>query len=254
VKLSADHGSIRRDEADLIHRVFDLGDTPVSKLMTARGDIHSLPLDATWEDMVSRARASKFSRLPVHLGTLDNVRGVLLTKDLLRHRFTGVVPSRADLVALLKPAYFVPPGKAAGELLREFQRKRHHMAVVLDEFGTVQGLVTMQDILSALFRPVSATGQEHRGPRAERLADGVFRVPARLEIEEWNRQLHPPLPTGETWSTVAGYIFHLFGRLPQKGEQVADEAWTFTVSGMTGTRVTQVTAARRAPKPPRAAR
>jgi magnesium and cobalt transporter len=120
------------------------------------------------------------------------------------------------------------------------------MAFVLDEAGDLAGLVTMQDLLDELFDPqVSEEESVHLGPRIERLAPGVFRVPARMELSEWNKMMMPPLPDGDSYNTLAGYIFHLFGRLPKKGESVRDKGWVFSVTGMEGTRLTWITAQRR---------
>ena len=246
VRIGADEGAIDATEAALINRVFDLTDTPVSKLMTARVDVQALGLSMAGPELIATARMSGFSRLPVYAGELDHIRGILLIKDLLRFRARGEELTPKAVEALLQPAYFVPPGKPAGELLRAFQSKRAHLAIILDEYGTVQGVVTMQDVLEALFQPVRREEEYQAGVTdIERLAEGVFRVPARLGVMEFNRHLAPVLPEGDTYTTVAGYIFHLFGRLPEKGEQVSDDAWTFHVSGLEGTRLTQVTATRR---------
>ena len=246
VRLGADQGALEPQEAELIHRVFDLTDTPVSRLMTARGEIAALSLNAAGPELVATARESRFSRLPVYAGELDHIRGILLIKDLLRFRAAGDEVTPKSIEALLQPAFFVPPGKPAGELLRAFQNKRAHIAIVLDEYGTVQGLVTMQDVLAALFTPArEAEGPPETANDVERLADGVFRVPARLTVADFNRRLSPQLPEGDTYTTVAGYIFHLFGRLPEKGEQISNRHWSFHVSGLVGTRLTQVTATRR---------
>ena len=246
VRLGADQGALDPQEAELIHRVFDLTDTTVSRLMTARGEIKALSLNAAGPELLGAAREAGFSRLPVYAGELDQIRGILLIKDLLRFRSSGQELTSKALEELLQPAFFVPPGKPAGELLRAFQSKRAHIAIVLDEYGTVQGLVTMQDVLEELFEPVRDEVDLAGSPmEIERLAEGVFRVPARLSVSDFNRQLAPDLPEGDTYTTVAGYIFHLFGRLPDKGEQIHDGKWTFHVSGLEGTRLTQVTATRR---------
>ncbi len=246
VRLGADQGSLAPQEAALIHRVFDLTDMPVSKLMTGRLDIKALALSAAGPGLVAAAREARFSRLPVYAGDLDHIRGILLVKDLLRFRAADTTLTPKALEALLQPAFFVPPGKPAGELLRAFQNKRAHLAIILDEYGTVQGLVTMQAVLEALFQPARREAEYKAGASdIERLAEGVYRIPARLSITSANGRLLPELPEGDSYTTVAGYIFHLFGRLPEKGEQVSDLNWTFHVSGLVGTRLTQVTATRR---------
>ncbi|MCO4774223.1 MAG: HlyC/CorC family transporter, partial [Deltaproteobacteria bacterium] len=248
VRMGAKDGALDPKEAALIHRVFDLTDTPVSKLMTARAEVSALSLNATDAEIVSTARTSGYSRLPVYAGDLDNIRGILLLKDLLQFRARGEEISARGIEKLLQDPYFVPPGKTAGELLREFQSKRAHIALVLDEYGTLQGVITMQDVLGTLFEPIRRSEGEHPSESeqaVERLAEGIFRVPARMTIEEFNAAVGPALPAGDTYTTVAGYIFHLFGKLPAKGDQVADKHWSFHVSGLEGTRLTRVTATRR---------
>lgn len=246
VDLGEEQGVLGTDEAELIHRVFDLTDTPVSRVMTRRTDVVGVPLSASLAEVLEVVRDKRLARLPVYTDDLTKIRGVLLTKDLLRFASSGEELDARQLEALLKPAYFVPPGKPCGALLQEFQQERGHMAIVLDEDGDLAGLVTMQDLLDELFEPVIPDAETVRlGPRVERLAKGVFRVPARLEVSDWNKMMMPPIPTGDSYNTVAGYIFHLFGRLPKKGESIRDEGWTFSVTSLEGTRLIWLTAQRR---------
>ncbi len=247
VRQGAKEGALHPREAALIHRVFDLTDMPVRKLMTARPEVKALSLNASNADILDLVRSAGYSRLPVFAGDLDHIKGVLLVKDLLQFRARGEEITPRGIEKLLQQAYFVPPGKPAGELLREFQSKRAHIAIVLDEYGSVQGVVTMQDVLGTLFEPIRKDGVDDKSSPLglEHLTEGVYRVPARMNIAEFNRRLSPHLPSGDTYTTVAGYIFHLFGKLPAKGDQVSDAHWTFHVSGLEGTRLTGVTATRR---------
>jgi len=255
VDLGEMQGELGSNQAEMIHRVFDLSDTPVSRLMTSRADMVSLsinePLDEFLELALSPAHSSSpvHSRIPVHSGSADDIQGILLTKDLLCFRWGKQEFNPHSLRKLLKPAYFVPIGKPADELLREFQRMRGHMAVVVDESGAVQGVITMQDVLDELFEPfhgeMVGIDTLHGQLKIEHLGSGSFRVPAKVEVADWNRRMKPPIPEGPYYTTVSGYVFHLFGRLPDKGERVEDEDWSFQVTGVEGTRLTQFTARRR---------
>ena len=247
VDLGEMQGVLGASEAEMIHRVFDLSDTPVSRLMTSRANLVSLSMNSNLQELLDRATDPPHSRIPVYSGDPDSIRGILMTKDLLKLRSGGKHFTPQALMGLLRPAYFVPPGKPADELLREFQQSRGHMAVVIDEYGAVQGIITMQDVLDELFSPFHGEGIDTLDgrPRIEGLGEGRFRIPARLEIAEWNQMMNPPLPQGDSFTTVAGYIFHLFGRLPKKGDRTQDEHWAFEVSGVEGTRLTQFTATRR---------
>ncbi|MBJ94719.1 MAG: hypothetical protein CMP23_09650 [Rickettsiales bacterium] len=248
VDLGEMQGVLGASEAEMIHRVFDLSDTPVSRLMTSRANLVSLSINSSLQEFLDSAMEPPHSRLPVYAGDPDSIRGILTTKDLLKFRGDEQSFSPRALIELLRPAYFVPPGKPADELMREFQQTRGHMAVVIDEYGAVQGIVTLQDILDELFTPFHGPRLDSLDGRArlEALGDGRFRVPARLEISEWNQLMNPPLPQGDSFTTVAGYIFHLFGRLPSKGERAQNDNWVFEVSGVEGTRLTQFTATRKA--------
>lgn len=246
VDLGEEQGVLDADEAELIHRVFDLTDTPVSAVMTPRHKVVGLPIGASFDEIIHLLRDKRFARLPVYTDDLSKIRGILLTKDLLRFDASEDTLDIRKLESLLKPAYFVPPGKPCGALLQEFQAERGHMAFVLAEDGDLAGLVTMQDLLDELFEPLITDDETvHLGPRIERLAPGVYRVPARMELSDWNKMMMPRLPEGDSYNTVAGYIFHLFGRLPKKGEQIRDEGWTFSVTSLEGTRLTWITAHRR---------
>lgn len=245
VDLGEAEGVLHKEEAELIHRVFDLGDLPVSRLMTPRGEVASVSLSASLDEILEVVRKRGFSRLPVYVGEPDKVRGVLMAKDLLPFRFGDQQLTARRLEELLKPSYIVPPGKPASELMQEFRSERSHMALVFDELGaTMLGVVTMQDLLGELFEGLPVKGVTRPSLGIERISDGVFRVPAKLPIDAWNRTLQPRLPEGDAYTTVAGYIFHLFGHLPRKGEEIAGAGWIFRVSGLEGTRLTWITARR----------
>jgi len=246
VELADAQGALEAEEADMIHRVFELSDTPVSRVLTPRSDVVSVNLNDDLETLMDASLDGRYSRLPVWSGEPDNIRGILLAKDLLGFRHTDAELDTRTLFDALHPPYFVPPSKKAGELLREFQRERLHLAVVMDEYGAMLGIVTMQDILEELFgtlgEPVDSPGSLGG---VDRIKEGVYSVPSRFEVAEWNRRMRPPIPIGDSWTTIGGYIFHLFGRLPAKGDEVKDINWIFHVSGIEGTKMTRVTVTRR---------
>jgi len=244
VELGESQGVLDADEAELINRVFDLGDTPVSRLMTSRPDVVALPLTADLEEILGTVRRVRYSRIPIYAGEVDQIRGILLAKDLLPFRWSDQELTPRELEDRLQPAYIVPASKPADELLREFQSKRLHMAVVFDEYGAMLGVITLQDVLGALFRGLTEERGNSPAPGIETIAEGVFRLPAKLPVEQWNRAMDPPLPESDAYTTVAGYVFHLFGRLPTKGEQIGDTAWNFQVTGVEGSRLTWITATR----------
>jgi putative hemolysin len=234
-------GAIQPIEQEFIHRVFDFGDLPVSRLMTPRPDVFSLPLNTPWADLLEAVREQRYSRIPIWQGSPDNVVGVLLVKDLLRLRNVAS-PTQRQLQRILRPAPFVPPSKRAQDLLREFRARKQHMALVVDEHGTCIGLVTLDDLLREL---VGETPDEDDGPEAPvtELAPGRWRVDGGMDVGDFAARFACTLPEGD-WHTVAGFVLHRLGRLPEKGDEaVWDEdatRLTFRVTGVQARRIEEL--------------
>lgn len=231
-------GVIQPMEQEIIHRVFEFGDLPVSRVMTPRPDIFSLSITTPWAELLAKINEARYSRVPLWQGSPENIVGVLLMKDLLRTR--GAPPPNArQLQKLLHPAMFVPPSKRAQDLLREFRQKNMHLAVVVDEHGSCVGLVTLDDLLTELVGPVlDETDAVER--EVTELSPGRYTVRAGLDVDDFARKFGFELPEGE-YTTLGGFVFHLLGRAPEKGDEVSWEGHTFFVSGLDGRRITEVT-------------
>lgn len=226
-------GILEAGDRELIRNVVEFGDTVVREVMTPRTRILSLPLEATDAVVWETFRRSRHSRLPLFEGTADRVVGLLLMKDLLQHPAGHPL----DLRAMAKPVLFVPESKAVLDLLRELQRNRAQMAMVVDEYGSVSGLVTMEDLLEEVFGEIR---EEHELPPDEQaLPEGQFLVEGTLHVEELEARL------GQSWvregfDTVAGLILSRLGRMPQPGEVVNVEGARLVVTRMDGLRIRQV--------------
>lgn len=231
-------GVIQPMEQEIIHRVFEFGDLPVSRVMTPRPDIFALSITTTWTEMLTELRAARYSRVPIWQGSPDNVVGILLVKDLLRHRENP--PSHArQLLKLLHPPMFVPPSKRAQDLLREFRVKNNHMAVVVDEHGSIAGLVTLDDLLTELVGEVLDESDVDE-KEATRVQDNIWTVRAGIDIDDFDARFGVELPEGD-YTTLGGFVFHLLGAAPQKGDEIVWNGLTFHVSGVDGRRITEVT-------------
>jgi putative hemolysin len=234
-------GAIQPIEQEIIHRVFDFGDLPVSRLMTPRPDIFSLPVQTPWAELLAAAREQRYSRIPMWQGTPDNIVGILLVKDLLRLRSVAS-PTVRQVQRLLRPAPFVPPGKRAQDLLREFRARKNHMALVVDEHGTCIGLVTLDDLLHEL---VGATPDESDAPDlgAVEVAPGRWKVDGALDVADFATRVGRELPGGD-WNTVAGFILQQLGHLPQPGDETRweseDEVLVFRVTQIKARRIAEV--------------
>jgi len=249
VDVGAREGVVERDERDMIHNVFELEDTLVREVMVPRTDIFGLDVKTPVETILPALREHLHSRVPVYESTIDSIIGILYTKDLLRH-LRGLPPG-FDLRAVLHPPYFVPESKRADALLQEFQAKKLHLAIVVDEYGGTAGLVSIEDLLEEL---VGEIADEYDEP--ERLIHAVdgstFRVAGKLPIDELNAATGLNI-SNTTYDTVGGWVLDLFGRVPRKAERVETPELAVTVEKVERTRVVEVLVTIRKPAPGEAA-
>ncbi len=231
-------GVVQPIEHEIIHRVFEFGDLPVSRLMTPRPDIFSLSITTPWSDLLTQVRAAGYSRVPVWQGNSDNVVGVLLVKDLLRMR--GAPPPNArQLQKMLHPPTFIPPSKRALDLLREFRARKTHLAMVVDEHGTITGLISLDDLLGELVGEVLDENDVEERDVTE-LGPHLWSVRAAMDIDDFGARFDRELPEGD-YTTLAGFVFHLLGAAPQKGDEVRWDGVEFRVTGLDGRRITELT-------------
>lgn len=231
-------GVLESTERELIHKVFDFADTPVSQIMTPRPDIFFLPLDLSLEEVLEQLNQNRRSRIPIYKDNPDNIVGILYIKDLLgSHQFQ---PGEAEIYwrDLLREPYFIPWSKKGLDLFKDFQKKKIHMAIVVDEYGGIAGLVTMEDLLEELFGEIEEEPESKEKP-FEVLAPDSYRVSSRLAIKEFNRALEFELPD-EQQDTIGGFVFSLFGQLPQEGEKVQYQNLCFEIEEVEGTRITKI--------------
>jgi CBS domain containing-hemolysin-like protein len=249
VDVGAREGVVEREEREMIHRVFELEDTLVRSVMVPRTDMFCLDVETPVAQILPALREHLHSRVPVYEDTIDSIIGILYTKDLLRH-LQGL-PADFDLRSVLHPPYFVPETKRADTLLQEFQAKKLHLAIVVDEYGGTAGLVSLEDLLEEL---VGEIADEYDEP--ERLIQPVdtntYRVAGKLPIDELNDATGLRI-SKEAYDTVGGWVLDLFGRVPRKAERVETPELAVTVEKVERTRVVEVLVTIRKPTPGRAA-
>lgn len=230
-------GMIAALERDFIQNLLDFGELRVGQIMVPRPDIFSLPLDMPLERMIEAVKHSRFSRVPVYQDHKGKVLGILHAKDLLAY-CPGMICDEKIIRNLLRPAYYVPENKRAFDLLTELQARRQRLALVVDEYGTLVGLVSVEDLLEELFGEIP---QEFKVEEKlwEEAAPGVWRVKAALSLTDFNDLLDLNLPM-EEFDTVGGLVLSLFGELPRVGDHASYQNLTFTVLKMKGTRILEV--------------
>jgi putative hemolysin len=236
VDVGTSEGVVERAEREMIHKVFELEDTLVRSVMVPRTDMFCLDVGAPVGQILPALREHLHSRVPVYERSIDVIVGILYTKDLLPH--VAGLPSDFDLRARLHPPYFVPESKRADALLHEFQAKKLHLAIVVDEYGGTAGLVTLEDLLEEL---VGEIADEYDEPERliHRVDASTFRVSGKLSIEDLNSAAGLAIAS-EGYDTVGGWVLDLFGRVPRERERVSRPDVTVTVEKVERTRVVEV--------------
>jgi putative hemolysin len=213
---ATDAGSVDAHAGEIATRAIDLGELPVGAVMVPRGDITSLDVDATADEVRHTLRTRPFSRYPLSDGTPENVLGYVMARELFQQLLGG----RLDLRAALRQVPYFPEQTRAVEVLRTLQTTRTHIGIVVDELGSVAGLVSVEDLAEEVLGEILA---EHETPSFVLQSDGpgAFLVLGTAPVHEINRELGSDLPVGPGFSTVAGLVLHLVGTIPQAGVRVS---------------------------------
>ncbi len=231
---------IDETERDLIESVIEFGDTIVREVMVPRTDMVTVETGSTVEEVLEKASVVGFSRVPVVGDSIDDVVGLAYVKDLIRAELDGQAGQAIDSV--LRSAPFVPETKKVAELLREMQQETYHMAIAVDEYGGIAGLVTLEDLIEELVGEI-VDEYDVEEPLVERLVGGSLRVDARILIDEVNDLGGLELPEGD-WDTVGGLVFDVFGRVPTVGETCEVDGHHLKVERVQGRRITKVRVSR----------
>lgn len=226
-------GALEESQKDLIHKVFKLADTRVSDIMIPRVDMFCLPVSMNIQEIEHNIIQEHRSRIPVYGIDRDNILGILHAKHLLAEMAKG--KKRTAWQHLIRKPYFVPMEKRADQMLQDFQRRRLQMAIVIDEYGGVAGLVTLYDILRNLFVDIYE-GNAEMQETFQRIDEDTFTVSGMMDIEDFSELINIPIAT-EEFDTVGGFVFHLFGKLPMEGEEISVENYTFTIEKIDKARI-----------------
>lgn len=229
-------GVIDRTEHELISSIFEFTDTTAKEVMVPRTDIVGVSIDAPRERVLRIVMEEGYSRLPVYKGSTDNILGIIYTKDLislLEHR---------DLILLqdiIRPAYFVPENKKISTLLRELQEKKQHMAVVIDEYGGTEGIITMEDIIEEIVGEIHDEYDEVVR-EVESSPDGSALVNGRITIRDFNEKFDVDVPEDVEYDTLSGFLCKVTGHIPEQNEEIAYRNLHFTIVKKSQRRLRQV--------------
>jgi putative hemolysin len=236
VRQGAAAGVFERVEEELVHKAFEFADTRVSAIMTPRPDVRGLDVDTPPEAVLAAAAEIGHSRIPVYRRSIDDPAGVIVLKDLVRVVARGEPPVLGGLV---HPPLYVPETAPVSVLLREFQRSRQGLAIVVDEYGAIVGIATIEDVLEEIVGEIRNEREEATGVLT-RLAEGTYVAEGDAPLREVSAVLSlPPLDAGG-YQTVAGLLLHTLGRIPAAGTTVPLGGYRWTVLEMEGPRITRV--------------
>jgi CBS domain containing-hemolysin-like protein len=235
-EVAQEEGQIEEGEVELIHSIFEFGDTIVREVMVPRPDIVAVEDDKALRDVQAIVLSHGYSRVPVFREDLDDVVGIVYAKDVLKALHQG--KHDAPLADVVREARYVPETKKVAELLREMQKDKFHIALVTDEYGSLTGLVTLEDLLEELVGEI-ADEYDREEPEMVEVEEGRYRVSGKVSVDDVNEMLDVELPD-EEWDTVAGLVLDLFGRIPKEGERVPFQGLAFTAEEVQGRRIAKV--------------
>ena len=226
-------GVLEEDEREMLQRIFRFTNTIAKEVMTPRLDMEAVPVDASIDEAIQACVQSGHTRLPVYDGSLDNVLGVVDVSDLVRD-YTYGENDAVELEDLIEETLHVPESKNVDELLAEMRENRMHMVIVIDEFGTTEGMVTMEDVTEEIVGEILQSGEEEP---IEVVDDRTAILKGAVNIDEVNESLEVDIPEGEEFETIAGFIFNRAGRLVEEGETIEYDGLDIYVERVENTRI-----------------
>ena len=242
VDVGQKDGILEIEERKMIHSIFQLGDTLTREIMVPRIDVQALEIGTPLSDAVYFLITTGFSRTPVFEESIDRILGLLYAKDLLQvwQEGNGTADIRRDL---LREPYFVPEAKKVDELLGEMQKRRIHMAIVVDEYGGVAGVVTLEDIIEEIFGEIQDEYDDGEELPYSKLDDGDYLFRGRIDLDDFNEIMDSDLPNDEA-DTLSGFIYTKLGHVPKAGESIRNEKLLLTVETVSNRRIRKVRAQR----------
>ncbi len=246
IEIGEEEGVVERKEAQMLHNVFEFGDRRVREVMVPRPEITFVGKGSTLADFFAIYAQFPRSRFPVYENNQDNVVGLLSVKDLLMGLAKGTINQQSTIDSLVRPAYFTPENKLVGQLFAEMLEHNQHIAVVVDEYGTATGVVSLDQMTSSIVGPMVSELEKAEKDYAI-INENTFQIDGGMRVEEVNEQMELGLPEGD-YDTLAGFVIHLLSRIPKQGEQLKFKNLKMVITGMQGARITQVLVTKEAPK------
>lgn len=230
-------GAIDQTEHQLIEKIFEFNDKQASEIMVPRNHMIAINLEDSREEIFQKVTEEGFSRIPVYKETIDNIVGIIYTKDLIS------ASEHRELIALMdiiRPAFFVSSTKQIGNLLKEMQRNKVHMAIVVDEYGGVEGLVTIEDIIEEIVGEIQDEYDVDETQEVVSEKSGVYLVNPIISIENFNAKFKTNLPEDPDYQTLNGFLQKVTGHIPEVYERIDFKGMSFVITKKSGNRIMQV--------------
>ena len=232
--IGEEEGAIKKAEHEMISNVFKFDDRSVDEIMTARRDMQCISADGTVKDLVEASLKSPYSRFPVMKGNKDNIVGIIHLRDALKHIKNKRFDVRID--KLMRKPFVVPESKKLDSLLRAFQKRKEHMAIVIDEHGIILGLVTLEDVVEELVGEI-IDETDRVNPEIKRISKKEWEILGKADTDEVNKKVKLKIPESEEYDTMGGFILHHLGRIPKEREKIELKRFTITITEVKDNRI-----------------
>lgn len=239
VTASQEEGSIKEIEKEMVHNIFEFDDINASEIMTPKTDMFLLKSNLKLNDAIDIMLKNPFSRVPIYKDAVDNIIGIVSLRDVIDN-VKKKKKGNITLEKIMRKPYFVPEQKKIDMLLRQFQKKKKHMAIIVDEHGIITGLVTMEDVLEQIVGEIMDE-TDRRDPNIRKLKRKEWMVKGKTDIEEVNEKIKINLPDEEDYDTLGGYILNKSGHIPKRGEKILyNKKWTLIIEEVSDHRIIRV--------------
>ncbi|MGA1868023.1 MAG: hemolysin family protein [bacterium] len=237
LKMSNEEGILEEEEKEMIQGVIDMNKSIAREIMTPRTDMACVEINMSVQEVIDVIRSTGHSRIPVYENRIDNVKGIIFAKDLLN---VGAEEKKNDIVNYIKKAHYVPETKKVDDLLTEMKKTKHHIAIVVDEYGGTSGVISIEDILELIVGEIQDEYDEEEPPPMIKLSDNNYLFSAGISIDEVNEELNITIPEEEDYDTLGGFLCALFGRIPSQGDTMKWENLLFKIDKVERKRILQV--------------
>lgn len=235
--IGEEQGALEEEEKEMLHSVFEFGDTSVREIMIPRTDVVCVPYNVVIDDLIDVIKSKGHTRIPVYRETIDQIQGIINAKDLLS--LISEKGKEFNVLELCRPPIYVPEGKKIDDLLRLFQEERQHMAIVVDEYGGTSGIVTLEDVIEEIVGEIRDEYDKEL-PLYRKVDDGAYIVNAKIDIESLDELINIDIPDTDEYETLGGFILEKTGALPNEKETIRHNDFLLTMEKVEKNRIVQV--------------